>query len=85
VKRLNYLAVCVAVAAIFPSAALAQDFSSLALALPHVFIVIKKTCGESPSFSADAVLELTETGSTNAMMVMPSKFTKNQIDCFSQI
>lgn len=37
--------------------------------------VIKKLCGGQPSFSANATFELTETGSTNVMMKVPSVLT----------
>ncbi|MGA2279194.1 MAG: DUF3859 domain-containing protein [Verrucomicrobiota bacterium] len=73
-KSLNYGVVCVAVAAFCTCFASAQDLSSLAPALPHIYTVIKKLCGDQPAFSASASLEVTTTGSTNSMM-MPSKFT----------
>jgi hypothetical protein len=53
----------------------AQDFSSLAPVLPQISTIIKKISGAPPSFSANATVELTEAGSTNSMIVMPSKFT----------
>ena len=66
---------CVTVAVFSSCSASAQDFSAIAPALPHISTVIKKLCGEQPSFSADATVDLTETGSTQTMMIMPSKFT----------
>lgn len=52
----------------------AQDFSQLAPMLPNVSSVVKKLCGEVPTFSADGAV-IFAGGDLKAPMVMPSQFT----------